>query len=88
MASPIEETVAKRAYRTGVEIPWEHLNDIERQAWFEVVELLAPEPTELGDDMTCGDCGADLACPVCEIEKFAVVAATTGQTTAVLTQKV
>ncbi len=89
MDSPEKQAYGVYAYRMGLFVPWEHLSDTEQKAWREVVELLGlefPEP-EL-DDLVCGGCGQDLVCPVCEIEKFAVVAATTGKPTAELVQKV
>ena len=72
------------AYRVGSLKAWEHLTDVEQMAWREVIELLEPE-LQLG---VCVDCGTELACPVCDVEKFAVVAATAGKPTAVLTNKV
>lgn len=76
------------AYRVGSLKAWEHLTDVEQMAWREVIELLEPELPEFDELGVCDDCGTELACPVCDVEKFAVVAATAGKPTAVLTKKV
>jgi hypothetical protein len=68
--------------------PWEHLSNAEQLAWCQIVDNIEPEEPVFDDDLPECDCGTELACPVCDIEKFAVVAATAGQPTAVLTQKV
>jgi hypothetical protein len=76
------------AYRTGSFTPWDHLTNTEQIAWSEVVQLLTAEEDSDPpvDELFCEDCGADLVCPVCALERFAVPAATAGKPTAVLTQ--
>jgi hypothetical protein len=69
------------AHRMGSSEPWERLSDKEQMAWREVVELIEPAYPDFEDlDPGC-ECGAELVCPVCDVEKFAVKAETAGKPT-------
>jgi ribosomal protein L37AE/L43A len=47
------------AYRVGLQTPWEHLPQINRQAFIEILENVEQEPK-------CSECGEGLFCLNCD----------------------